>query len=256
MNEPVDKSDNKLVEKIIMNIQNSNTFISFFNKTYNKFYGDKTNKLCFVFTPRAGNTNVIQCFLEFVNLLEDSKCFPPWVHEYTSNYFDKYTEHIDIDELIKEKYTFIKFIMNPYIRAVSSFRLNSSYNLSFRDYLKILIKGLNNFSDHDIYHIQQQYQKDEEKIITKYIRINENETYTIQLKDGSNYLIDTNKYKSGHEGKKTNNTEFCGDIPRDIINTKLPSSYKYFYDEEIKKMVEIFYKDDIEKYNFSFDQFE
>ena len=58
------------------------------------------------------------------------------------------------------------------------------------------------------------------------------------------YELDVNKYTSPHHDKKTNNTEFCGDIPKDMLI--LPKSYKYFYDEEIKNLVDIFYKNDIE----------
>ena len=32
-----------------------------------------------------------------------------------------------------------------------------------------------------------------------------------------------------------------------------PKSYKYFYDDEIKNLVDIFYKKDIIKYGFTFD---
>ena len=67
------------------------------------------------------------------------------------------------------------------------------------------------------------------------------------------YELDVNKYTSPHHGKKTNNTEFCGDIPKDMLI--LPKSYKYFYDEEIKNLVDIFYKNDIEKYGFKFEDF-
>jgi len=111
------------------------------------------------------------------------------------------------------------------------------------------------FNDNDKYHLQKQYIEGEELIITKYIRINENETYNIKLKDGRDYIIDPNKYSAPHHSVKTNNTEFCGDIPKDTINQNLPKSYKYFYDEEIKSLVDTFYKDDVEKYNFSFDNF-
>jgi hypothetical protein len=75
----------------------------------------------------------------------------------------------------------------------------------------------------------------------------------IQLHNGEDYLVDVNRYTSGHHGTKTSNTSFCGDIPKDQVNECLPSSYKYFYDDEIKQMVETYYKDDIEKYGFSFD---
>jgi hypothetical protein len=73
------------------------------------------------------------------------------------------------------------------------------------------------------------------------------------LEDGTFYELDVNRYSSCHHGKKTSNTYFCGDIPKDQVNECLPSSYKYFYDDEIKQMVETYYKDDIEKYGFSFD---
>ena len=91
-------------------------------------------------------------------------------------------------------------------------------------------------------------------VITKYIKINENETFDITLQDGTLYTLDANRYTSSHHGNKNiTNTDFCGDKPRDIINDNLPASYKYFYDDEIKKMVETFYKNDIDKYGFTFE---
>jgi hypothetical protein len=146
--------------------------------------------------------------------------------------------------------------MNPYIRAVSIYRTQSSHNLSFREYLHQLINNeINYFNTIDREHLHPQYIKDEEQIITKYIKINENEKYTIKLEDGTLYELDVNKYSSVHHGIKTNITEFCGDIPRNIVNKNLPKSYKYFYDDEIKSMVDKYYKDDIEKYGFSFENF-
>jgi hypothetical protein len=144
--------------------------------------------------------------------------------------------------------------MNPYIRTVSIFRAQSSHNLSFREYLKQLINNeLSYFNDADLYHYQQQYIDGEEKLITKYIKTNENEKYTIKLQNGMDYIIDVNKYTSGHHGLRTDYNEFCGDVLKDTINTSLPKTYKWFYDDEIKGLVDIFYKQDIEKYGFTFD---
>jgi len=257
MNEEINISNEKLYG---INIKNSNTFVSKFksNSRYSTLiYGDKENKICFSFSPRGGCSIAFKCYLDLVHLLEDANKYSPnWVHTYRMNLFHPHTNYIDIDELIEEKYTFIKFIMNPYIRAVSIFRAQTSHNLSFREYLKELVGNkINYFNDNDKYHFHKQYIEGEESMITKYIRINENETYTYKLKDDTDYIIDANKYSATHHGVKTNNTEFCGDIAKDIINEKLPISYKYFYDEEIKDLVETFYKDDIEKYNFSFDNF-
>ena len=103
------------------------------------------------------------------------------------------------------KYTFIKFIMNPYIRAVSIFRAQSSHNLSFRQYLEQLINNkVDYFDENDHYHYHQQYIDGEENIITKYIKIDKNETFPITLFDGTIYTLDVNKYNSCHHGIKNN----------------------------------------------------
>jgi hypothetical protein len=144
--------------------------------------------------------------------------------------------------------------MNPYIRAVSIFRVQTSHNLSFRQYLKQLINNeIDYFTKIEMYHLQQQYNPGEEKIITKYIKIDKNETFEIKLSNGTLYNLDVNKFTSFHHGKRTDNTNFCGDLLKKDVNKILPKSYKYFYDEEIKKMVDTYYKQDIEHYEYSFD---
>jgi hypothetical protein len=175
---------------------------------------------------------------------------------YRADVFNKNVETISINDLITQGYSFIKFIINPYIRAVSIFRAQTSHNLSFRDYLKQLVNGeIDYFNDNDKYHLNQQYIHGEKIVINKYICIDKYETHTIKLHNGDDYVIDVNKYTSIHHGKKTSDTSFCGDVPKNEINNKLPCSYKYFYDDEIKSLVEQYYKDDIEKYRFSFDDF-
>jgi hypothetical protein len=145
--------------------------------------------------------------------------------------------------------------MNPYIRAVSIYRFQTSHNLSFRKFLKQLLKNqVKYFSEFDNYHYHPQYIEGEENIITKYIKINENETYTIEKVDGTFYTLDPNKYSSIHHGKKQKDVHvFCGDMLLNDVKNNLPSSYKYFYDDEIKLLVEKNYKEDIEKYGFTFD---
>ena len=216
-------------------------------------YVDTLNKICFSFTPRGGCSISFQLYLDLLGLLNDGLKYNSFIHIYRMDLFNKNIPFLDIEYLIKEKYLFIKFIMNPYIRAVSVFRAQTSHNLSFREYIKKLVNKNLILNKNDIYHHYPQYLKEEEKIINKYIIINENEKYTIKLKNGDDYIIDVNKYTSFHHGTKTENKNFCGDLPLNEIYNNLPCSYKYFYDDEIKKNVEIFYKDDIEKYNFSFD---
>jgi hypothetical protein len=216
------------------------------------WYVDNKNKICITFTPRAGCSIAFQQYLDLVGLLEDGLNCNTFIHTYRCNIFNKNITLKNISNLIKEKYTFIKFIINPYIRAVSAYR-TINHNLSFRTYLNQLVNNKFKMTQFEKLHTAPQYLDGEEKIITKYIKIDENEKYTIILHDGTLYEIDVNKYTSPHHGIRIDSTEFCGDIPKNIINTKLPKSYKYFYDDEIKSLVDTYYKNDIEKYKFSFD---
>lgn len=247
------------IDNLISNIKQKDiTKTSFGNHKYSVlWYVCNKNKICITFSPRGGCSISFQQFLDLNNLLNDGLRYHRFIHEYRCSILNHHTGYQPIEELIKNKYTFIKFIMNPYIRAVSSYRVQSSHNLSFREYLKQLVNNkIDYFNYNDKYHLQQQYIEGEEKIITKYIKIDKNEKFEIKLFDGKPYIIDPNRYVSGHHGEKnSNNTKFCGDLPREIVNQNLPKTYKYFYDDEIKKMVETFYKKDIEKYGYSFNDF-
>ena len=215
------------------------------------------NKICITFTPRGGCSIAFQQFLDLNDLLNDGLKYNNFIHFYRTQILLPNIKVCDIYSLIEKKYTFVKFIMNPYIRAVSIYRAQTSHNLSFREYLKQLIgNNIDYFNGNDKYHFHPQYIDGEENVITKYIKIDKKEIFEITLFDASLYTLDVNKYTSIHHGQKNiNNTTFCGDLPQNIINKNLPQNYKYFYDDEIKKMVETFYKKDIDYYGYSFDDF-
>ena len=247
------------IDNLVSNIKQKDLSVtSFGNHKYsNLWYVCNKNKICITFSPRGGCSISFQQYLDLVGLLKDGLDYNPFIHPYRCDIFIPNIEHININNLIQQQYTFIKFIMNPYIRAVSIFRAQSSHNLSFRQYLEQLINNkVDYFDENDHYHYHQKYIDGEENIITKYIKIDKNETFPITLFDGTIYTLDVNKYNSCHHGIKNNdNKTFCGDLPKDIVNTNLPKSYKYFYDEEIKMMVDTYYKQDIEKYDYSFEDF-
>lgn len=242
-------------EQLINNIVEKNVgHTSYGNHTYSDlWYVCNTNKICITFTPRGACSIVFQQFLDINNLLGEALKYNRFIHFYRE-LFNKYSKIENINTLIDKQYTFIKFIMNPYIRAVSIYRVQESSNLSFREYLKEF-KNLK-LNNNDEFHNKTQYIEGEESVITKYIKIDKNEKFDIKLFDGSSYTLDVNRYTSDHHGlKNINNTEFCGDVPRHLINENLPKTYRYFYDEEIKSMVETFYGIDIQKYGYSFDDF-
>ena len=224
----------------------------------NMWYCDNKNKICITFTPRGGCSISFQLYLDLLGLLNDALNYNPFIHCYRGDIFDINTCYCDINKLVGDGYTFVKFIMNPYIRAVSIYRALTSHNLSFREYLIQLVNNeWDYFNENDKYHLHPQYICGEENIITKYVKIDKNETFDITLFDGTPYTLDVNKYSSIHHGiKNKDNVTFCGDMSKDVINANLPKSYKYFYDDEIKKMVETFYIKDIEHYGYSFNDFE
>lgn len=247
-----------MYQQLIDNIRNTKaSFTVYGNSDYsNLWYVDNLNKICITFSPRGGCSVAFQQYLDLLGLLNDGLNYDDhkhFIHKYRCEIFHPNINYKKMDELIEQKYTFVKFIMNPYIRAVTVYRNQTSVSVSFREYLKLHINNQINYNNADLYHSREQYIDGEENIITKYIKINENETYNIRLNNNSLYELNANKYNSVHHGKKTNNNDFCGDIPKDIINKNLPKNYKCFYDSEIKNLVDIIYKNDIKKYNFNFD---
>ena len=63
------------------------------------------------------------------------------------------------------------------------------------------------------------------------------------------------KYTSDHHAKRCDDINyFVGDIKLIDIHNIVPKSYKYFYDDEIKEMVYTYYKKDIEKYDYTFEE--
>ncbi len=218
-------------------------------------YGDHLNKICFLFSPRAGCTIVFQSYLDLIGLLKDGLNMydQSQIHHYRCCTFVPNVPQIPIQQLIDEKYMFIKFIMNPYIRAVSIFRAHRCHNLTFRQFMKDMVSGETTYlTDGAKYHCHQQYMEGEEKVVTKYVRVNEYDTYTVTLHDDTDYVIDVNKYTSSHHGLKGIHTNFCGDIHLNDVQNNLPASYKYFYDDEIKALVYACYGEDIRRYEFTF----
>lgn len=227
------------------------------NSLYNDlWYCDTKNKLCITFTPRGGCSIAFQQYLDLVGLLNDGLNYDSsHIHLYRGMVFVHQLNYIDINDLISDKYTFVKFIMNPYIRAVSIYRMYP-HNLSFREYLKKHRNNTLDFNESYYYHSQLQYIDGEENIITKYVKIDKYEIFQITLSDGTLYNLDANKYTSPHHGDKhSNNCLFSGDLPKNEVYINLPKSHKYFYDDDIRQMVETIYKKDIEYYGYTFDDF-
>ena len=244
--------------EIVEKIKKSNIGFSKIYDDYYRYrniiYCDNNNKIGVLITARSGCTITAKCFFDMVNLLDDAnKVDNKDIHYFRTEYFLRFAQEFDVKQLIEDKYTIIKTIVNPYLRAVSIFRFMSNPQLTFRSFMqKLCNKDFKEFSDINKNHLMQQYIKNEEKYITKYIKIDNNESIDIVLNNGLQFIFDVNKYTSIHHSDRVDHNNFMGDkMLIDIINNN-PKNYKNFYDDNIVKLVSLFYKDDIEKYNYSF----
>ena len=88
-------------------------------------YGDSDRKIVYIMSPRTSCSVSFQFYLKSLNdkLLTDALEYNDFVHRYRSDVHNKYLPKKTIEELMNENYTFVKFVVNPYQRAVSSFRM-------------------------------------------------------------------------------------------------------------------------------------
>lgn len=106
----------------------------------------------------GGCSVAFQQFLDLNGLLDDAIKYKSWLHDYRTEILDPNIKKCNINTLILHNYTFIKFIINPYIRAVSIYRANVSNNLSFREYLKEILNNTHGyFNNNDKFHSHSQY---------------------------------------------------------------------------------------------------
>lgn len=100
---------------MIKNIKKSGAFVSNFNSGHiysNLLYGDSKNKICICFTPRGGCSVSFQCYLDLFGLLNDGLSYHPFIHNDRCDIFHRFINYKDINDLKKENYKIIKFVMN------------------------------------------------------------------------------------------------------------------------------------------------
>ena len=149
----------KLKEKVLCKNINRTHFGN--NYYSGLWYVDNINKIVVTFTPRGACSKSFCQFLDLVGLLEDGTNYHPFIHHYRIDLIDANCSYVKIDDLVKNNYTFIKFIINPYIRAVSIYTglTTNNINLSFREFLKHILNNTicNILNKSDIFHTCPQY---------------------------------------------------------------------------------------------------
>ena len=219
-------------------------------------YGDSKRKIAYIMNPRAGCSVCFQFYLNSINpqLLKHANDYNSFIHAYREDILQKHIVKKKINDLINENYKFIKFVVNPYQRAVSSFRMIfncnnkncKKYDLTFNEFYRNLLnkQNLHLFDHNEISHTRPQYIKYEEKVKPIIYRIDKDKNKTINV-NGLN--INLNSLISPHHSKRNNETtnQKLHDIPRRDINKYLPKKYNKIYTPLNKILIDKYYKDDI-----------
>jgi len=212
-------------------------------------------------TAKAGCTIAMKMLFTYMNVLEEALAYKhprKWVHDFRQDvYYDRYgrvTEEI----MSSTDYIKLKFVRNPFNRAVSSFIhcckhpfLLAEYensNPSFTDFLKLLHSkklGINCGGGH--YRVQNW---DINRTYDEIIQI-ENLNDHIDIINKKYNVNLQSRFSSGHHVKKKNYVKNFGNAKRNEVlnyfesNNQESPTYDSYYSDENFQMVSEIYNDDI-----------
>ena len=217
-----------------------------------------------IWTPKAACTIVNKMFFEEEGLLEDALKYSNWIHDFRMFYSKK----LDVKKMKQKAISpenkvtkWIQFTVNPYRRAVSSYIHCSKfpkaclgfevYNKSFKSFLEDIM----NEKFQNAHFFPQVFYKEKDIEYIKLENLDEMLPY-INKKYNLSYKLQS----SHHHAKNTCNLnkniiEFVGDKLWNELKDDLPTNYCYFYDEEVKILVEKIYNLDIKLFNYTWDEF-
>lgn len=238
---------------------------------------DPKNKLVLMWSAKSGCTFAIKWFLYQMNLLDEANEMYWWVHSYREKVFyekDFYKNAL-FDIPNNPEYKVIKVTRDPYTRVVSSYihALRFGYeNIPLSKYLKREVNENNTFSfreflnylKEDCYtrrcniHHQRQFHPLEEN---GFVKID----YLVHLEDSMERFNEIEKElglrsfdlqsvrKQPHHTEKISFDSFCADVKftKEMIGDgKRVPNYEMFYNQELKSLVKLIYKEDFVHYGY------
>lgn len=217
---------------------------------------DNKNKVIMLWTPRAACSVSMKMMFEHMGI-ENYKKYD-WVHDYRIREF--YRKYGRPTPSTLQKYFVFQVVVNPYQRAVSSFhhccstRLERDCNdLTFYQYLvNILHNRLRSVSAR--YHSKPQVRESERKYVDFYFKIEKGQEELDRRVNGPLGLrLKIGDKTSSHHADRADYQEFLGYRPFKDIQ-RLPRSYRCFYDEKIRRLVEEIYRYDIKVLGYTFEE--
>lgn len=206
-------------------------------------------------SPKAGCTVVLKMFLNDCGLLEEALRYSNWVHDYRDAFLSPCP--VEATGIVAR----IKFVRNPYARAVSSYlsiclgryrqfpMFDHFDHLSFEIFLQYLASG-GLTSD---FHLDKQYREGEH--YDEIVRIEDMDAVMPLLNQKYGLALNWN-FSSGHHITKQPNltTEYQGAKDFSKVFYEI-GSYKQFYNETNRRLVQNIYADDILNYGYTYDDF-
>lgn len=218
---------------------------------------------------KAGCTIVKKMWYEHMHVLDEAlefetirrgKKIKGWVHDFAPTFLNRFGK-VSRDKLDSDKFIKIKYVRNPYDRAVSSYIHGSKHsyfphnrNPSFIEFLYLLLnKELSMNAGDRHWAVQNIFPKVKYSEIIKIENI-ESETDRLNKK----YNLNLNcRFSSHHHVNKKNKIKNFFNTPSSDVKKYLDEqgelpTYDSFYNNEAKEMVYEIYKSDIESYKYQY----
>jgi hypothetical protein len=238
---------------------------------------DNKRKIALLWSAKAGCTFATKWFFFQMNLLDAAFYYDPWIHYYKDNvYYHSSGYKRNLSSLWNDEYTVIKIVRDPFARAVGSYLaalvfLNSDTPVlrNAKAFVKNEIaegnnllsfrKFINKLTTFDIsqgnIHWREQWHFLEKNNILKpdYIIKLENAESSLEKVERELKLKSSNLSlfrESPHNTKKTERSEFCGDMDFHFDPEMGYPDYTYFYDDELIQIVRSIYRNDFNAYDY------
>lgn len=247
---------------------------------------DVPNKLVMDWTPKAACTQSVVMFFDHMGLRHGIEWHEAWPHKFRQKFYTK-CGHATGKMLRDASWFKFKMVRNPFERAVSIYthimhhhetifdpkhvKVEQPWSMSFRSFLSMLQTEVIHNPDllytHDFGggHARHQHNKFDlaaykgsfPPVFDAIIHVEKAqlELDAMQKRLGGMHggRFNWSAYTDfRHEEKHDDVNYFVGDISYQELLNVLPSNYKYFYDEDIRKKVEEIYHWDLVLYGYSF----
>lgn len=225
---------------------------------YNK---NKSNyKFIIDWTAKSACTTICKIFFDYMDELNNALKYHYWIHNYREKYYYSKYGKVNNELLLSNETIKIKFVRNPYSRAVSSYlhvmktqlrkKIFNNEDMSFYTFLLNIEK--NKYSN-DIHYDLQMICSEKKDTFDHIIKIENLENEIKNLNKLYNINLNYN-FTSHHHVIKNNKSDKNVAHLKYSQMSKIPN-YKNFYNEKTKQLVFKIYNSDIIRYNYTFEEF-